>query len=114
MKSRAKAVVIGGGVVGVSTLYHLAKKGWSDVVLCERKELKQSLVKHFEDNKIQTRNYFAGNILLHPGYSHLDDANKYPNANQVLDLVFFLGCSPTITDIMIDYIEKITNSFIDA
>ncbi len=39
MKSRAKAVVIGGGVVGVSTLYHLAKKGWSDVVLCERKEL---------------------------------------------------------------------------
>ncbi len=39
MKSRAKVVVIGGGVVGVSTLYHLAKKGWSDVVLVERKEL---------------------------------------------------------------------------
>jgi len=39
MKSRVKAVVIGGGVVGASTLYHLAKKGWSDVVLCERKEL---------------------------------------------------------------------------
>jgi len=39
MKNRAKVVVIGGGVVGVSTLYHLAKKGWSDVVLCERKEL---------------------------------------------------------------------------
>ena len=39
MKSKAKVVVIGGGVVGVSTLYHLAKKGWSDVVLCERKEL---------------------------------------------------------------------------
>ena len=39
MKKRAKVVVIGGGVVGVSTLYHLAKKGWSDVVLCERKEL---------------------------------------------------------------------------
>ena len=39
MKSRARVVVIGGGVVGVSTLYHLAKKGWSDVVLVERKEL---------------------------------------------------------------------------
>ncbi len=39
MKSHARAVVIGGGVVGVSTLYHLAKKGWSDVVLLERKEL---------------------------------------------------------------------------
>ena len=39
MKSKAKVVVIGGGVVGVSALYHLAKKGWSDVVLVERKEL---------------------------------------------------------------------------
>lgn len=39
MKSHARVVVIGGGVVGVGTLYHLVKKGWSDVVLVERKEL---------------------------------------------------------------------------
>ncbi len=39
MKTHARVVVIGGGVVGVSTLYHLARKGWSDVVLVERKEL---------------------------------------------------------------------------
>ncbi len=39
MKTHARAVVIGGGVVGVSTLYHLARKGWTDVVLLERKEL---------------------------------------------------------------------------
>jgi len=39
MKTEARAVVIGGGVVGVSTLYHLAKKGWDDSVLIERKEL---------------------------------------------------------------------------
>ncbi len=39
MKSHARVVVIGGGVVGVSTLYHLVKKGWSDVVLLERSEL---------------------------------------------------------------------------
>lgn len=39
MKTHARVVVIGGGVVGVSTLYHLAKKGWSDVVLLERTEL---------------------------------------------------------------------------
>ena len=37
MKSHARVVVIGGGAVGVGTLYHLAKKGWSDVVLIERK-----------------------------------------------------------------------------
>ena len=39
MKTKTKVVVVGGGVVGVSALYHLAKKGWSDVVLIERKEL---------------------------------------------------------------------------
>ncbi len=39
MNSHARVVVIGGGVVGVSTLYHLARKGWSDVMLVERKEL---------------------------------------------------------------------------
>jgi dimethylglycine dehydrogenase len=39
MKNQARVVVIGGGVVGVSTLYHLAKKGWTDVTLLERTEL---------------------------------------------------------------------------
>ncbi len=39
MKTHARVVVIGGGIVGISTLYHLTKKGWSDVVLCERTEL---------------------------------------------------------------------------
>ncbi len=39
MRSQARVVVIGGGVVGVSTLYHLVKKGLTDSVLVERKEL---------------------------------------------------------------------------
>lgn len=39
MGNYARSVVIGGGVVGVSTLYHLAKLGWADSVLLERKEL---------------------------------------------------------------------------
>jgi len=39
LKSHARVVVIGGGVVGVSTLYHLTRKGWNDVVLVERAEL---------------------------------------------------------------------------
>src|SRR5271154_1895038 len=39
MKSHAQAVVIGGGVVGASVLYHLTKAGWKDVLLIERSEL---------------------------------------------------------------------------
>ncbi|MEM1007083.1 MAG: FAD-dependent oxidoreductase, partial [Pseudomonadota bacterium] len=39
MKSQYRVVVIGGGVVGASILYHLAKFGWSDVVMLERRRL---------------------------------------------------------------------------
>ncbi len=39
MKTQAKVVVIGGGVVGCSVLYHLARAGWTDVLLLERSEL---------------------------------------------------------------------------
>jgi dimethylglycine dehydrogenase len=46
MRTHARAVVIGGGVVGVSTLYHLARKGWADSVLVERKELTSGATWH--------------------------------------------------------------------
>ena len=36
MRTHAQAVVIGGGLIGCSILYHLAKLGWTDVVLLER------------------------------------------------------------------------------
>jgi len=39
MKTHAQVVVIGGGVVGCSVLYHLTKLGWSDVLLVERSDL---------------------------------------------------------------------------
>ena len=39
MQTHAKAVVIGGGVVGCSVLFHLARAGWSDALLIERSEL---------------------------------------------------------------------------
>ena len=39
MKTSAQVVVIGGGVVGASVLYHLTKAGWTDVMLLERREL---------------------------------------------------------------------------
>ena len=46
MKSRTKAVVIGGGIAGCSTLYHLVQEGWTDVVLIERDELTSGTTWH--------------------------------------------------------------------
>lgn len=46
MKSRTKVVVIGGGIAGCSTLYHLTQEGWSDIVLVERNELTSGTTWH--------------------------------------------------------------------
>jgi CDP-6-deoxy-D-xylo-4-hexulose-3-dehydrase len=96
-------------IPGVRSVNELpqAETSWFGVpIICDNKDIKRKLVKHLEDNNIQTRNYFAGNILMHPGYKDLDDYSKYPNACKVLDLVFFVGCSPTITDNMVEYIQE--------
>ncbi|KQB97726.1 FAD-dependent oxidoreductase [Loktanella sp. 1ANDIMAR09] len=46
MKTRTKVVVIGGGIAGCSTLYHLTQEGWTDVVLVERNELTSGTTWH--------------------------------------------------------------------
>ena len=100
---------------GLRTLTELpeAETSWFGVPLvCENKSRKRELVNFLEENKIQTRNYFAGNILMHPAYRHIDDYKKYPVANEVMDRVFFVGCSPTITNEMINHIETIVDKFI--
>jgi dimethylglycine dehydrogenase len=66
LKQQARVVVIGGGIVGVSILYHLARAGWNDVVLCERSELTAGSTWHA-----------AGLLpLYHPGYT-IGRINKY-------------------------------------
>ena len=79
--------------------------------ICEKEGLKHKLVAYLEANKIQTRNYFAGNILMHPGYSFLDDYKNYPEANKVLDKVFFIGAAPHYTQPVFDYIKEIIKKF---
>ena len=50
MRTHAQAVVIGGGVIGCSILYHLTKMGWTDVVLLERSELTSGSTWHAAAN----------------------------------------------------------------
>ena len=89
-----------------------ADVSWIGVpVVCPDKEYKVKLVAHLESNRIQTRNYFAGNILLHKAYSHFGNWAEYPEANKVLDRVFFLGCSPNYMHDTIAYINRILKEF---
>jgi len=48
--SKARVVIIGGGVVGISCLYHLAKRGWTDCVLLEKNELTSGSTWHAAGN----------------------------------------------------------------
>ena len=66
MESHARVVVIGGGVTGCSVLYHLAKKGWSDVVLCERTELTAGATWHA-----------AGHVILYTMSECISRLNQY-------------------------------------
>ncbi|MCR9238566.1 MAG: FAD-dependent oxidoreductase [Alphaproteobacteria bacterium] len=61
MKSRTKVVVIGGGIAGCSTLYHLTKEGWSDVVLVERNELTSGTTWH---SAAQVTNFGANQTMV--------------------------------------------------
>lgn len=95
------------GTTPIKTLLNSDPSWFGIPILCNSKDEKEMLVAHFEANRIQTRNYFGGNILLHPGYKHLDDYRKYPNANEALDKVFFIGCSPLYNEAVLDYITQV-------
>ncbi len=60
IKSQARVVVIGGGIAGCSTLYHLTREGWSDVVLVERDELTSGSTWHAAAQVTQ----FGGNQTM--------------------------------------------------
>ncbi len=101
-------------IPGVRTLkeHPKAHTSWFGTpFICESKILKRNLVQYLEDHRIQTRNYFAGNILQHPAYESLDNYKKYPNANRVLEEVFFVGAAPHYTQETFDYIESVLKNW---
>ena len=67
LPTTAKAVIIGGGIVGCSTAYHLGKLGWTDTVLLERKKLTSGTTFHAAGLVGQLRT--SANITQLLGYS---------------------------------------------
>ncbi|MGB6231093.1 MAG: FAD-binding oxidoreductase, partial [Litorimonas sp.] len=61
MKSQTRVVVIGGGIAGCSTLYHLTQEGWIDVVLVERNELTSGTTWH---SAAQVTNFGATQAMV--------------------------------------------------
>jgi len=101
-------------IIGVRVpkeIEHAETSWFGTPIICESRILKDKLVSYLENKKIQTRNYFAGNILLHPGYKHLGNFRDYPEANQVLERVFFIGASPHYNEEIFGYIEHCLQGF---
>jgi CDP-6-deoxy-D-xylo-4-hexulose-3-dehydrase len=76
---------------------------------------RMDIVDFLEDRLIQTRPYFAGNIMLQPAYSHLmnpaDARDNFPVATFTMTNTFFHGTSPVITPEQIAYIGEQVDAF---
>jgi len=98
---------------------NLSSPSWFAFPLTIKKDApfsRNEFVNFLEDAKIQTRPYFAGNIMLQPAYSHIMDketaVRDYPNATFTTTNTFFHGTSPVITPEQISYIGYIVDTFI--
>jgi len=76
---------------------------------------RSDIVDYLEENLIQTRPYFAGNIMLQPAYSHIMDPqlakDNFPVATLTMTNTFFHGTSPVITPEQIAYIGEKVDGF---
>lgn len=80
---------------------------------------RNDITKYLEDNKIQTRNLFAGNIIKHPCFDHLICGNDYKVigdlsvTNDVMNNFFWIGVYPGMTNDQIDYMTTTINNFVE-
>jgi dimethylglycine dehydrogenase len=112
MKSAARAVVIGGGVVGVSTLYHLAKMGWNDVVLLERRELTSGSTWHaagllplfnlsysvgkLHQYSVELYPTLEAETGLHAGFSQVSNIRLATTKDRMDEYHYYAGVAQTI------------------
>lgn len=87
---------------------------WFGFLITTKENNRNRIVQYLEDNNIQTRMLFAGNIIKHPCFDQIRDSNKYrvvgdlENTDKIMNNTFWIGVYPGMTNEKIDYmIEKI-------
>ena len=112
MKTQARVVVIGGGVVGVGTLYALARKGWSDVVLIERNELTSGSTWHaagllplfnmsysvgqIHKHSVKLYQELEAETGLHVGFSKVSNIRLARTKDRWEEFMYYAGVAETI------------------
>ena len=77
---------------------------------------RKEIIRYLEDNNIETRMLFAGNVLRQPGFSEIDCRiiGELPVSDHVMQSTFFIGVYPGLNDKQIDYMLDIFTSFMQA
>ena len=77
---------------------------------------RKEIIRYLEDNNIETRMLFAGNVLRQPGFSEIDCRiiGELPVSDHVMQSTFFVGVYPGLNNKQIDYMLDIFTSFMQA
>ncbi|MFC7043032.1 DegT/DnrJ/EryC1/StrS family aminotransferase [Halonotius sp. GCM10025705] len=77
---------------------------------------RQSIVRHLEKNRIQTRALWSGNLLKHPGFENIKSRlpfEEYVNAERIMANAFVIGAHESMSDDDITYVKEIFEEFLD-
>ena len=81
---------------------------------------RDELVAHLEANKIQTRMLFAGNLIKHPCFDEMREAQtgyrvvgELANTDRIMNRTFWIGVYPGMSDGMIDYMISQIRKFVE-
>ncbi len=74
---------------------------------------REELVKHLNDNLVETRNFFAGNLTKQPAFKgkNFRQAGSLKNTDLIMNNTFFLGTFPGLNSEKIEYVESVIDSF---
>jgi CDP-6-deoxy-D-xylo-4-hexulose-3-dehydrase len=92
---------------------------WFGYILTVRENAgfsRNDITQFFDENRIETRNLFSGNLLCHPAFQGISHriVGDLKNTNTIMNNTFFIGVYPGISDEHLDYIADTVNAFIKA